>query len=179
MISIQLRSLTLPWGFILIAQILVILLISQGALRAQAPDIQGIEQYIQLDKNQNMYLVIRASLKQESLEKMAREFSKRGVNISFSNIKYNSGNLLTSIDMQVTIGDCQSAGDRCYRWKEEAYNDGLPLDHDKPVIFYIYRKDQKVELAGTSYGYPSDLPVQEIRAMKNMTGSFVGTFKAD
>lgn len=176
MISIQLRFLTLPWRYILTAQFLVTLLIVPGVVKAQNTDIQGIKQHIQLDRNQNMYLIIRSSLKQGSLEKMAHEFGKRGVAISFSNVKYNSDNLLTSIDMQVTIGDCQSAGSKCYRWKEKAYNDGLPLNHDKPLIFYIYQKDQKVEFAGTSYGYPSDLPAHEIRGMKNMTGSLVGTF---
>ena len=176
MISIQLHPSNLLWSFISTAHILVILLISHSAVKAQTTDIQGIEQHVQLGKNQNMYLIIRPSLKQGSLEKMAHEFGKRGVNISYSNVKYNSDNLLTSIHIQVIIGDCQSTGGKCYRWKEEAYNDGLPLDHDKPLIFYIYQKDQKVEFAGTSFGYPSDLPAREIRGMKNMTGSLVGNF---
>ena len=146
-------------------------------VKAQTPtQIQDIEQYLDLGKDQNMYLVIRASMQQNSLEKIADKFRERGVNIAFSDVQYNADKLLTRIAMEVTIGNCEPGSDECYRWKEEAYNDGKPLKDNRPLIFYLYQKEEK---AGVSYGYPDDLPSQEIKAMKHITGSLIGTFRAN
>ena len=156
------------------------LLFVSNLVSAQTPaNIQGIEPYLNLSEDQNMYLVIRASLRKNSLEEIADEFDKKGVHITYSNVEYNSENLLTRIAMEVTIGDCELEDGNCYRWQEEAYNNGQPLDKNRPLIFYLYRKGQQVEAAGISFGYPENLPKQEIRAMKNMTGSIIGTLTAN
>ncbi|WKN44374.1 hypothetical protein [Tunicatimonas pelagia] len=168
------------WKFWFVASVVTSLFFVSSFVYAQtSADIQGIEQYLDLHEDQKMYLVIRASLQRKSLEKIADEFGKRGVNIAYRNIEYNAENLLTHIKMEVTIGNCESADEDCYRWQEEAYNNGQPLDKNYPFIFYLYREGRQVKAAGLSYGYPENLPKREIRAMKNMTGSIVGNLTAD
>ena len=175
----QFLSLDLTWKYLRVVPAIAVLF-TLNPVKAQTPDnLQDIEQYLDLAPDQNIYLVIRASLQKKSLENIADQFRRRGVNINYQNVEYNSEHLLTRISIEATIGRCESENGDCFRWQEEAYNNGLPLDKDRPLIFYIYRVGGKVEAAGTSYGYPEDLPRQEIQAMKNLTGSIIGILRAD
>ncbi|MEM1135319.1 MAG: hypothetical protein AAGI07_05720 [Bacteroidota bacterium] len=141
-------------------------------------NLESIEKYLQLSENQNMYVVIRASSKQSSLENIANEFAKKGVELTFSKFQFNE-NLLTQVALKARIGKCDSENEECFQWEEEAYNNGLPIDKKKPLIFYIYREGNQVVAAGISYGYPETiLPKEEIKAMKHLTGSLIGILRA-
>jgi hypothetical protein len=143
------------------------------ASAAQTTSITALSQHLKLNPDDNIYLTIRAFLKKDELDGMVSALGEKGVKVKLSNITYNPEKLLTRIRMEVEIGNCQAREGNCYQQTVEAYNGGEPLSNDKPLLFYLVRQ---VDRVGVSYGYPGDLPQEEIKVLSKMTGTLIGAY---
>jgi hypothetical protein len=141
--------------------------------RAQNTTASDLTRFLKLEANQSIYLAIRASLSEHDLEVVTKHLKEAGVEVAFTNILYNTQHQLTRIRLQVSLGDCKTSNGACFAQTIEAYNDGKPLADNKPLVFYLSRRIDKV---GVSYGYPRELSGNDLSALHNVTGSFIGRY---
>ncbi len=141
-------------------------------LVTQTTTASALAPYLKLEANQNIYLAVRASLSENDLEGIAKHLREIGLQVEFTNLRYNQEHQLTRIQMRIRIGDCAS-GQACFDQTMEAYNQGAPLQDNKPLVFYLSRRIDKV---GISYGYPKELVGNDLGALLHITGSMIGNY---
>ncbi len=146
--------------------------ISSNSMASQTDKASRLNSFLKLESSHSIYLAIRASLDKNTLQVIENTLGEKGVQVSFTNVRYNAQGQLIRISMQVRIGNCNT-GEACFEQALEAYNDGEPLQHDKPLVFYLSRRADKL---GVYVGYPEDLPASDLSALQNFTGIIVGIY---
>jgi len=110
--------------------------------------------------NMDIYLVIRGGMNDGQIDVIKKELAKEGIDVSISDISYNSRHLLAGFRIVLKQKD-QTLG-------ELTVSDSTKPLSEEPVVFYLLRSGQNK--SGLTRGYPQDLSGKDMGRLRSLTG---------
>lgn len=123
---------------------------------------------LKIKPDQNIYLKITGDDNEEAVNQYVSKLEEVGVVCKGSKFEFNDRGQLIKARLQVKIGDQ-------FNGSISSSNDGQPIKD--PIIFYLVQTEG--EKFGVSLGIPSDLPKDEQKLFRHLSGLLIGTFNAD
>jgi bla regulator protein blaR1 len=155
----------LLWKYFLVVPVIFLLVSFIGPLNSGNNQLAVESTGVTVNpSNMDIYLVIRDDMSEHQLQKIKNYLSEEGIDISFSEVKYNQQGLLCGIRMIVNQGNTL-LGDMTVP--------NSPHSLSTPLVFYLLRSEK--DKSGVSWGYPKGLTENDL----NILGSLNGLLKYD
>ncbi len=147
------------WKYFFFIPAALILMLALSPLNGQSTKVPTLNTAGKFSSDMNLYLVIRSSTSAEQLKKIQSYLSEEGIDISFSNVKFNNENQLSTISVMI-----KQDGRLIGNFNQTNFDQPTA----EPIVFYSLRHDDKK--TGASLGYPKDLSEKDMKILESLSG---------